>query len=416
MSKMISDQDSRALEGILDEYTSGERKKIAGLVYGAVRNDGDIFFKHASGTTGISSSVKISQDTVFWVASFTKIATSISCMQLVEQGRLGLDDADQLETVAPELRDIKVLERTATGDFRVVEKKNRITLRMLLNHTAGFGYAFEDENLAEYGRPIGLDDFSGERDDTINRPLVNQPGEKFQYGTSMDWVGIVIERITNLSLEDYFQKNIFKLLDMSVSFYPPMQAKKNMAYMHERLPSGLLKHTDHLYRRPLTWKQTGQEKDMFCAGGHGCFGKPVEFLKLIGLLLNDGTDAKTGVQLLRPDTVQEMFKDQIPDKPRFSNKCVPVAKPWLANPTPLEPMPDDHTEGWGLSFSISHFPEKSGRAAGSASWEGLANLFWFADRTNNVGAVIATQILPYGDRHVVECAERLETEIYKMIR
>lgn len=135
MSKMISDQDSRALEGILDEYTSGERKKIAGLVYGAVRNDGDIFFEHASGTTGISSSVKISQDTVFWVASFTKIATSISCMQLVEQGRLGLDDADQLETVAPELRDIKVLERTATGDFRLVEKKNRITLRMLLNHT-----------------------------------------------------------------------------------------------------------------------------------------------------------------------------------------------------------------------------------------------------------------------------------------
>jgi hypothetical protein len=91
-----------------------------------------------------------------------------------------------------------------------------------------------------------------------------------------------------------------------------------------------------------------------------------------------------------------MFKDQIPDKPRYSNVCIPVAKPRLANPTPLAPMPDGHTEGWGLSFSISHFAEKSGRAPGSASWEGLANLYWFADRENNVGGIIGTQIFPYG--------------------
>ncbi|KAF5647839.1 uncharacterized protein FTJAE_1522 [Fusarium tjaetaba] len=94
-----------------------------------------------------------------------------------------------------------------------------------------------------------------------------------------------------------------------------------------------------------------------------------------------------------------MFTDQIPDKPRFSNISVPVAKPELANPTPLTPMPDDHTEGWGLSFSINHFPESTGRAAGSASWEGLANLFWFADRKNNIGGIIASQILPYGVVH-----------------
>lgn len=93
-----------------------------------------------------------------------------------------------------------------------------------------------------------------------------------------------------------------------------------------------------------------------------------------------------------------MFKDQIADKPRYSNVCVPVAKPELANPTPLFPMPDDHTEGWGLSFSVSHFPSDTGRAAGAGSWEELANLFWFADRTNNISCIIASQILPYGGR------------------
>lgn len=91
-----------------------------------------------------------------------------------------------------------------------------------------------------------------------------------------------------------------------------------------------------------------------------------------------------------------MLTDQIPDKPRFSNVCVPVAKPELANPTPLFPMPDHHTEGWGLSFSISHFAEDAGRAPGTISWEGLPNLYWFADPQNDIGGIIATQILPYG--------------------
>lgn len=91
-----------------------------------------------------------------------------------------------------------------------------------------------------------------------------------------------------------------------------------------------------------------------------------------------------------------MFRDQIPDLPRHANEYCPSAKPLLANPTPLVPVPDDLTEGWGLTFSLSHQPTSTGRPAGTASWEGLPNLFWFADRKNGVAAIIATQIMPYG--------------------
>lgn len=91
-----------------------------------------------------------------------------------------------------------------------------------------------------------------------------------------------------------------------------------------------------------------------------------------------------------------MFTDQIPDQPRYCNEYTPSAKPLLANPCPLVPCEDNLTEGWGLSFSLSHGNSITGRAAGSGSWEGLANLFWFADRENGVGAIIASQILPYG--------------------
>lgn len=105
-----------------------------------------------------------------------------------------------------------------------------------------------------------------------NRPLVNQPGEKFQYGTSMDWVGVIIERTSGVSLETYFKTKIFEPLGMkSVTFHPSAEAKTNLAFMHRRLADGKLQHTDHLYRRPLV------EENIRCAGGHGCFGKPAEF-------------------------------------------------------------------------------------------------------------------------------------------
>ncbi|KAE9574324.1 hypothetical protein CGMCC3_g9572 [Colletotrichum fructicola] len=337
-------------------------------------------------------------------------------MQCVERGLLKLDDADQLEELAPELRHVQVLQRTAEGDFHYVPKESRITFRMLLNHTAGFGYAFEDDKLAEVARPVGLDDFSCDRFDVINRPLVNQPGETFQYGTSMDWAGIIVERATGVSLETYFQENIFGPLDItSITFQPSEESKSRLAHMHQRDVDGGFYEIDHIYRKPLVVKTQEEKDNLFCAGGHGCFGKPAEFSRIIALLLNDGQDARTKAQLLRSETIDEMFTDQISDKPRYSNKFIPVSKPTLARPTPLTAMPEDHTEGWGLSFSISHQPSSTGRPAGAASWEGLANLYWFADRKNKLGGIIATQIAPYGDPYVLECSDKVETEIYKII-
>lgn len=112
----------------------------------------------------------------------------------------------------------------------------------------------------------------------MNRPLVNQPGETFQYGTSMDWVGVIIERASGQSLEDYFQKNILTPLNMAgISFYPSKDAISKLACMHRRLRSGKLEQTDHLYRKPLLAVLSGQTEGLYCAGGHGCFGRPAEF-------------------------------------------------------------------------------------------------------------------------------------------
>ncbi|KAH9238188.1 hypothetical protein K456DRAFT_1747779 [Colletotrichum gloeosporioides 23] len=412
----ITAASAQGLRDLIDQYATGENPKLPGIVYCAFAQDSLPIFQHASGKKGLSTTQPMTLDTTFWLLLFTKLVTSIACMQCVERGLLKLDDADQLEELAPELRHVQVLQRTAEGDFHYVPKKSRITFRMLLNHTAGFGYAFEDDKLAEVARPIGLDDFSCDRFDVINRPLVNQPGETFQYGTSMDWAGIIVKRATGVSLETYFQENIFGPLDItSITFQPSEESKSRLAHMHKRDVDGGFYEIDHIYRKPLVVKIQEEKDNLLCAGGHGCFGKPAEFSRIIALLLNDGQDARTKAQLLRPETIDEMFTDQISDKPRYSNKFIPVSKPTLARPTPLTAMPEDHTEGWGLSFSISHHPSSTGRPAGAASWEGLANLYWFADRKNKLGGIIATQIAPYGDPYVLECSDKVETEIYKII-
>ncbi|KAJ0362305.1 hypothetical protein COL922a_014495, partial [Colletotrichum nupharicola] len=117
-------------------------------------------------------------DTIFWIASCTKLLVGIACMQLVEQGSLPLDDETQIEELCPELKRLKVLK--PDGSFE--EKKKAITLRMLLTHTAGFGYTFFNERLRGWSYPAGVDEFSGRVEDITSTPLLFQPGEGWEYG------------------------------------------------------------------------------------------------------------------------------------------------------------------------------------------------------------------------------------------
>lgn len=132
--KLPADADATA-RAVMDSRTSGISPQIPGLVYCAVDNTGEIIFSHASGQTGLNEKSPMTTDTIFWLASCTKLITSIACMQLVESGNLDLDDSEQLESLAPELKQVQVLERDGDDGFRLVPKERSITLRMLLNHT-----------------------------------------------------------------------------------------------------------------------------------------------------------------------------------------------------------------------------------------------------------------------------------------
>jgi CubicO group peptidase (beta-lactamase class C family) len=163
---------------LVDNACSDPKTTIPGAVVVIVDKEGNELFAHAAGKRGAESSEPMTLDTIFWIASCTKLLVGIACMQLVEQGKFSLDDESQIEELCPELKDLKVLKEDGSYE----EKKKAITLRMLLTHTAGFGYTFFNERLRDWSYPAGVDEFSGRVEDVTSTPLLFQPGEGWEYG------------------------------------------------------------------------------------------------------------------------------------------------------------------------------------------------------------------------------------------
>ncbi|EON62562.1 beta-lactamase [Coniosporium apollinis CBS 100218] len=412
---MASSQATQAVQSSLDSVTGNPETGIAGLVFVSVDKNGDTLAAAASGNRGLNSKEPMTLDTVFWIASCTKMITGIACMQLVEQGKLSLDDPSAVYKLAPELEKVQCLDEQG----KLVDRKGDITLRMLLSHTAGFGYTFFNERLRDFGRPIGLEEFTGDAKDLLKMPLVNQPGDRWEYGINIDWAGILVERASGMKLNAYFLKNIFEPLGLkNITMFPNEEMKSQLASMHQRWGSGKLEERDHLYRRPLMAETEEEQDRIFNSGGAGCFAKPAEYCQILATLLNNGTHPKSGAQILKKETVDTMFENQIPQFPDFARQGIPAAKPDQTNPAPeLLPQEGNPPQGWGLTFFLTSTElGMTGRAPNSAWWAGLANLFWWADREKGVAGMIASQVLPFGELQVMGQWFACEKAVYDSLK
>ncbi|CAG9951210.1 unnamed protein product [Clonostachys rosea f. rosea IK726] len=337
----------------------------------------------------------------FWLASCTKLITTIACMQLVEQGKLTLDDGDEIEGLCPELRDIKVLN----SDGSTSEKNKKITLRMLLTHTAGFGYSFLNKKLEKYN----YNEFSGLAQD-FHQPLVNQPGERFEYGIGIDWAGIAVERVTQSRLGDYMQKHIFTPAGIkNLSLFPSKDMIDRLAGIWQRDANGRLSPRRYPLERALA---PDQGSDAFHSGGAGVWGTTREYSKLLRVLLNNGTSPQTGEAILRPETVDMMFENQLPNDPNFARVELPAVNTELVHPAKeLYPLcPASEPQGWGLGFMISG--GLTGRSRQTVHWSGLSNCFWWCDREKGVAGIVASQVLPFADLKAVHLWADVETATY----
>lgn len=175
----ISAAATQKVQAALDAGTKGTG--VPGMMFVAVDKNGEYLTKQGSGQHGVIQSQPVDEESVFWIASCTKMVTALACMQLVEQGKLALDDSKLVYDLLPE---VKAKDQVLVAHNQWEPRKNDITLRMLLNHTAGFGYSFFNEKIRDYGRPTGFAEFDGDFKDIRDIPLVNQPGSRWEYGVS----------------------------------------------------------------------------------------------------------------------------------------------------------------------------------------------------------------------------------------
>src|SRR5438309_2146610 len=174
------------------------------------------------------------KDAIFAIASMTKPVTSVAVMQLVEAGKVKLDEP--AATYLPELGAVQVLEG---GALRA--PKGPITVRQLLTHTSGFGYEFLNGDLHEYAAKGNLPSVMAGGDGFMKAPLVFDPGTRWEYGINTDWLGKLVEKVSGQSLEAYFRKAIFAPLGMNDSFFNvPPDKQPRMVGVYQRTADGAI--------------------------------------------------------------------------------------------------------------------------------------------------------------------------------
>lgn len=200
------------------------RNDVAGVVALAATSKG-LVYEGTFGTSNVASGAPTNVDTVFWLLSMTKAFTATACMQLVEQGSIGLDD--EAAKYLPELVAPQVLEGfAANGTPQLRPARRAITVRHLLTHTSGYTYSIWSEALTRYQQVTGMPDIATCKNAAFTAPLEFDLGERWEYGISTDWVGKLVEAVSDQSLEAYFRENIFGPLGMKDSGFLIGSAQK----------------------------------------------------------------------------------------------------------------------------------------------------------------------------------------------
>ena len=379
------------VDGVLERAV--DAGDVPGVVALAADVDG-VVYEGAFGRREVGTGAPMTVDTVFWIASMTKAVTSVAAMQLVEQGRLDLDEP--LGTRLPELASPQMLEGfDARGAPRLRPASRPITLRHLLTHTAGFSYDLFSADMGRYMAHTGTPGIIECKNVTLRTPLVCEPGERWEYGINIDWVGKAVEAESGQTLEAYFQEHIFGPLGMQDSgFVLTPEKRSRLAGMHARAEDGSLQSIPF---------EIPQEPE-FLMGGGGLYSTGPDYLHFLRMLLNDGE--LDGARVLRPETVAEMAKNQIGD---LTVGMLKSAIPAYTNDAEFFP---GMTKKWGLGYMISTEQAPTGRSAGSLTWAGLANTYYRIDPTKRLTGVILTQIVPFADEAVLRLFEEFEGAIY----
>jgi methyl acetate hydrolase len=358
-------------------------REIPGAVAMAAHGQ-SVVYEGAFGFRDMATASRMSTDTVFRIASMVKLLTSVAALQLVERGKLKLEEP--AGNIDPTLASAQVLvDFDAQGVPQLRPAQRPITLRNLLTHTSGLSYPLWDSNVVRYLK------VARSNPALPRMPLMFEPGSMWAYGGGLDAVGRMVEIAGGQSLDRYFSDHITGPLGMrDTGFTLSEQQRARQASLHGRDANG------KLVPRPLEKPNVPRVP----SGGGGIYSTAPDYLVLLQALMNGGSLRETSI--LRPETVALMAENQIGN---LNAGILKTTNPALSNDVDLFPGAQLR---WGLGHMINIDPVPGGRKAGSLTWAGLLNTYYWIDPRMQIAGVIMMQILPFADREALKAYRQFE--------
>jgi len=362
---------------------------IPSVVMGKISRNGEMSF-YSNGPSRWDRDDTINPKNIFSIASMTKSLTSVAALQLVEQSQVTLDEP--LDEHLPEMSKRLILNE----DNEIIVPQNSITLRHLLTHTAGFGYWFTCPQLGKW------DELKSEINWTENyQPRFFESGTSFMYGTSIDWVGKLVEKISGTNLEEYFRQHISGPLEMDSTWYNVPDELEHLVVgsSHRDAENGTIVKNEYQKMNPT--------EDF--NGGGGLSSSPEDYGKFLACMLNKGTF--NGIKILEESTFKLLNTPQLDDFKQI-HRYVQVEN------VETKPRGDkdyffDSYDNWTLAWA---YDENSiVRPKGTAYWAGLFNTYFTIDFENEFALVYMTQVLPFNDMNSYNLFTSFERIVYNSI-
>lgn len=376
------------LQKVLDDSVAANRVPF---VVGMTGKASGVTFEGASGNA--APGVRAAPDTVFRIFSMTKAVGSTAAMILIDQGKM--DFNTPVQDVLPEFADIKVLDGWDGDKPRLRAPKVKATARHLATHTSGLEYEFWRPEVGDYlGKTKRPSILAGTKD-ALFYPMMTDPGTRWGYGPSIDWLGLMVERISGQRIDVFLKKNLFEPLgmkDTDVEVRPHMQ---------DRLAGVKARGADGSFADfPLAPPSNPEVYGM----GHCLYSTPQDYMRFLRMFLNKGT--LDGHRVLKESSVERMLVNHM--GPLKFEKMISAAPPVTAD---CDPFPGTtKTHSFGFMRNESDIPGM--RRAGSQSWAGVLNTHYWFDPKSDLAGIIMTQTLPFVEPPLLATYEAFEKAAY----
>ena len=350
--------------------------KAAGIEV-LINHKGQNVWHKSFGFSSLKDNRPLEKNSIYYIQSMTKPIMSVAIMQLIEKGKLSLDDyASDYYLPLKKLRVIKDMNTGIHGP--TVNAKEPITIRHLLTHTAGLSHGLEENKFDQQLFKLMYNDLFDpaeynileERVDKLMQvPLIGQPGEQWYYSAAPDVLALILQRITGQSIDSYLRENIFDPLSMSDTGYNVDENQQHrIMQVHFNTDDGNLVNS-HV--------QVPPSGNTVYGGTHGIFSSTEDFLKFCKMILNKGIH--NGKRILKEDTVALMLKNHV------GNLI-------------------GQSRGFGLGFGVLYDTSKDPSLAniGQIYWGGYFKTHFFIDPIEKIIGIIMTQKIPNTDEYIIE--------------